>query len=197
MHNRWTHPFSSVATQVPAWEDGLKARHDISSVLSRQPQNAGRRSCKSTGKVFRWNALGNPRHQKLSAGAIISNAGSHRSQHPVTDARRSVCARCSHLSHTLWHFSPSSAPAIFSAPVAGGYFVTTVIIFLSLRLIPRRCENINTIVNRQNDSGHSHRKWRRSYIVCAEDETDEMVIVCNIYLFYEDLKDLFIYLDSI
>lgn len=126
----------SATTQVSSRENRLKERYDISSVLSRQPQNAGRRSCKSTAKVFRWNARSNPRHQKLSAGAIISNAGSHRSHHPATDAPRRSVVSTSRIPSDTFH--PLLRPCdALRATVPGGYFVTTVIIFLSLRLIPR------------------------------------------------------------
>lgn len=92
----------------------------------------------STGKAFKRSAPGNPGHrQKLSAGAIISNAGSRRSLRPADDARRRCSARvrCYHLSSppsdTL-RAPPSSPRDALRARdiVPGGYFVTTVIIFL-------------------------------------------------------------------
>lgn len=136
------------------------------SVIFRAYFHDNRRNYIPTAKAFRRRARGNPKRQKLSGGAIISNAGSHRSLRPATDAPRSFRVRCYHLSHPLTPFIRCSRNAP-RASMPGGYFVTTVIIFLPLADSPVvRVTKISILsladkTTRATAVG-SRRKWRHA-----------------------------------
>lgn len=136
------------------------AKRDLSSVLSGRPQNSRKRSRIPTVKAFRCKAREHPRHQKLSGGAIISNAGSHRSLRPADDApRRSF--RVSLLPPLALSDAPRPMPP--RCPTcyrARGVFCHHCNYISPFGRFPSRprCENINTIVSQQNESGHSRRK---------------------------------------
>lgn len=132
-----------------------------------------------TAKAFRRRARGNPRHQKLSGGAIISNAGSHR---PATDAPRRSFSRPLlpplAPSDTL-HPMPPRCPSRYRAR---GVFCHHCNYISPFGRFPgrSRCENINTIVSRQNDSSYSHRKWRHACM--QRRETVEEYCMCSMFI---------------
>jgi len=112
---------------------------DISSVFWRQLEEGAQGGCEAAFPPKRLGAEldATPGHQKLSAGAIISNAGSHRSLRP---AGRTTLLVSSFRSRPLLPPLTPSGRTLIHAPacsiVPGGYFVTAVIIFLPSRPIP-------------------------------------------------------------
>lgn len=136
-------------------------------------------------KAFRRRAWGNPRHQKPSGGAIISNAGSHR---PATDAsRRSFSRPLLPPSDTLHPMSP--CPCIRCPSGYPGVFCHHCNYISPFSRFPDRpcCKNINTIVSRQNDSSHSHRKWRHARSVRRGDGRGILLYVRDvIFTFFAD-----------
>lgn len=99
-------------------------------------------SCISTAEVFRRCAPGNPEHQKLSAGTIISTAGSHLPPPPTLFHRFALLAGFPssfrsfvRSSYTVTPRKTAPLPLLrhpttLDATMPSGYFVTIVIIFL-------------------------------------------------------------------